>query len=201
MQERFDLRDSGMHVVDSHFLPRMDGVNPAGFSSVAGVSDVTRALRRGWLLLLFGCLIGLVAATTYLVLVPKLYNSTVRILIDRSVNRYLQINKVIDEPTFDDAETANEMYVLSSESTVLPVVRSLNLAHDPEFAGPPHNASNHLGFVAFTKHLLNLDSSSAVNGEVDRERLAVDNVLKSLTVYREDVANVINLTFASEELE
>ena len=44
------------------------------------------------------------------------YKSSARILLDRSVNRYLQSNKIVDEPTFDETEIGSQVYILSSES-------------------------------------------------------------------------------------
>src|SRR5216684_2305113 len=102
--------------------------------------DILGILRREWRFPLFGCLIGLTLGVSYIVFVPTLYKSSARILLDRSVTRYLQTNKIVDDPTFDEAEIASQIYILSSENIVVPVVRSMNLAHDSEFVGPP-NAS------------------------------------------------------------
>ena len=39
------------------------------------------------------------------------------------LNRYLQTNKIIDQPTFDQAELESQIHILSSESIVVPVIR------------------------------------------------------------------------------
>ena len=76
----------------------------------------------------------------YFITVPNPYKSSARILIDRSVNRYLQTNKIVDQPTFDEPEIGSQVYVLSSDSVVVPVVRSMNLIRDSEFVGAPRMA-------------------------------------------------------------
>ena len=62
------------------------------------------------------------------------------------MNRYLQSNKIVDEPTFDETEIGSQVYILSSESIIIPVVRSMNLTRDPEFVGAPPNAHSARSF-------------------------------------------------------
>jgi succinoglycan biosynthesis transport protein ExoP len=123
------------------------------------------------------------------------------------VNRYLQTNKIIDEPTFDDAAIGSQIYIVSSESIVVPVVRSMNLAHDSEFVGPPKGdggetsklkeiAKQSIGWV---KQSIGWTSGTTLDPDTLLERTAVEHFYRRLTVYREDVANVINVTFASED--
>ena len=126
---------SGNYPVQSDEVNRTSG-------PVIDIADIVGIVRRRWLLPVIGCLIGLALAVTYIVMVPELYRARARILIDRSVNRYLQVNKIVDEPTFDDIEVGSQIYILSSESIILPVVRALNLASDPEFVGRPKSATD-----------------------------------------------------------
>src|SRR6478736_4280437 len=93
-----------------------------------GLADILGTLRRAWRLPVVGLLIGLAIALAYVGSVKTPYKSTARILIDRSVNRYLQTNKIMDQPIYDEAEIGSQVYVLSSDSVVVPVVRSMNLA-------------------------------------------------------------------------
>jgi succinoglycan biosynthesis transport protein ExoP len=163
------------------------------------IPEALETLRRGWRIPVFGCLIGLVAGVTYFVLAQAPYKSSARILIDRSMNRYLQTNKITDQPTFDDPEVASQVYVLSSDSVVLPVVRKLKLAHDGEFVSPQNlGGLTILDPFAKLKEILR----SAFGWHADAatsERMAVDAVLKRLTVSREDVANVISVTVESQD--
>ncbi len=45
------------------------------------------------------------------------------------------MNKVTNEPLIEDSDTLGQIYVISSESILLPVVNALSLAKDPEFVG------------------------------------------------------------------
>ena len=87
---------------------------------------------------------------------------------------------------------------------MLPVVRSLKLAEDSEFV-----SQQGLGSVTILDHLAKLTDAirkvfgwhpdPAADGDASRERIAVEAVLKRLTVFREDVANVISVTFESQD--
>jgi|SRR5215471_626468 len=171
-----------------------------------GTTDILGTLRRGWRFPVFGCLIGLILAVAYILSAPTLYRSSARILLDRSLDRYLQTNKIIDEPSFDDAEIGSQVYILSSDSIVVPVVRSMNLAHDSEFVGPPKTRGGQIFWdinklIKIVKQSIgwNDDADATVDPDAILERTAVETVLKRLSVYREDVANVINVTFESED--
>jgi succinoglycan biosynthesis transport protein ExoP len=167
---------------------------------------VRETLRREWRFPAFGCLIGLVLAIGYLFAVPPLYKSTARILIDRSVNRYLQTNKIVDEPTFDEQELESQVNILMSESIVGPVVRSLDLVNDEEFVGPPNTLLERILNVVSPKQIITeskgQDNGQNNSGASDADdvlgRTVIEAFLKKLTVNRE-VANVINVTFASED--
>jgi succinoglycan biosynthesis transport protein ExoP len=147
--------------------------------------DILRTLRRSWLFPFGGCLIGLIVGIGYITLVPPPYKSSARILIDRSVNRYLQSNKIADEPTLDEQEVGSQIYMLTSDSVVVPVVRAMKLVNDGEFVAQGSNDDQSAGTA------VGAESGSK------RERAAVEAVLRRLTVVREDVANVINVTFES----
>ena len=167
------------------------------------IQDIRFALRRGWFLPILGCLICLAPAVFYVLTVPSLYQSTAVILVDRSVHRYLQSNKIMTEPILDYGELASQIHVLSSESIVLPVVRSLDLAGDAEFVGSTSAAESDSSWKKQLRPLVNALRQyagwSRKTEPVDRERVAVSVFQKRLSVFRADVANVINVTFESED--
>ena len=109
--------------------PHRSGVNELT------ASDIRWILRRGWLFPVMGTVIGLLLALFVISMMPQLYTSSVRVLVDRTMSRFLQTNKIVDEPSLDDVDMAGQFYVLSSDSIVVPVIRSLNLTRDPEFVG------------------------------------------------------------------
>ncbi len=98
-----------------------------------------------------------------------------------------------------NSETGGQVYVLLSESIILPVIRSLDLAHDPEFVGDADKAKHSLGIGKFLKKLVGMDTEPALDPEASLERMAVTLFLKRFTVTREDVASVISVSFSSED--
>ena len=187
----------------SDLPPQLEEVYPSRTAPAVGIADILATFYRGWRLIAVGCLVGLALAISYLVYAPTLYKSNARLLIDLSVNRYLQSNKIVDEPTFHQAEIGSQVYILSSESVVVPVVRSMDLTHDSEFVAPPNAGDGNISKLkSFVKELIGWDSGAGVDAldpEAARERTAVENFLTRLTVYREDVGNVINVGFASKD--
>jgi succinoglycan biosynthesis transport protein ExoP len=146
----------------------------------------------------------LAVGAAYAIFVPTLYKASVRILLDKSISRYLQANKILDEPPFDEMEIGSQIYVLTSESVVVPVVRSLNLAHDPEFVGIPDGSESEWSvskLINIAKQSVGAGTEASIDPDTALERKAVEIFLKRLTVNREDVANVINVTFASKDAE
>jgi succinoglycan biosynthesis transport protein ExoP len=192
------------HSDDFAFRPDDDPQGAyASATSGFGIREGLFALRRDWLFPVLGCCIGMVMAVLYIASVPPLYTSSARILVDRSTNRYLQLNKIVDEPVFDQGELASQIHILSSESIVIPVVRSMDLTHDSEFAGAPTSPlRGALGAIMNgIAQTIGWNADAKIENAADHaavlERIAVEAFFKRLTVYREDVANVINVTFAS----
>ena len=66
---------------------------------------------------------------------PPVYKASSRIAFERTLARYMQTNKVSNEPIIDDYDTLGQTYVISSESILLQVIKSLSLASDPDFVG------------------------------------------------------------------
>jgi len=160
-------------------------------------------LRRDWLFPTIGCLLGLAAALTYIASAPPMYRSGAKVLIDRSFNRYLQSNKIIDEPVLEESEAGSQIYIIASDSIIIPVVRAMNLTQDPEFVGA--RAAESLddkrtvkSYFASIKRMFISGTGSLVASEELLERTAVETLLKRLTVQREDVPNVISVSFLSE---
>lgn len=169
-----------------------------------GATDILETLRRSWRFPLYGFLIGLALAAAYFVMVPNPYKSSARVLVDRSMSRYLQNNKIVDQPTFDEAEVGSQQYVMSSDSVIVPMIRSLGLTRDSEFVGQPKmggaRISDILGDIKkAVAGLFGMRAAPVDDPEAALERTAVEAIAKRLTVTREDIANVINVAFESED--
>jgi len=171
---------------------------------VISIHDILPILRRDWMFPLLGCFIGLALGLFYVSTIPPLYKTNARILVDRSMNRYLQTNKIVTEPFLDQAELESQVHILSSESIILPVVRSLKLAGDREFVGPPNAGGAYFlwmvgNFMKAVKQSIGWGNDARLKSDVELERVAVEELLKRMSAYREDVANVITLTVSSED--
>lgn len=192
-----------MRANDNDYPLQLERASEAGADSAIGLKDILIVLRREWRWPVYGCLIGLIVAVAYIIAQPTLYSSNARILVDRSLNRYLQTNKIIDQPTLDQAELESQIHILSSETIVLPVIRAMNLSRDSEFVGPPSALGPKMLWKAGellkgVRQYLGWQDGADVPSEDTLERIVVDSFLKRLSVYREDVASVITVAFQSD---
>src|SRR5262249_33635546 len=103
-----------------------------------------------------------------------------------------------------DTDTLGQTYVISSESILLQVVKSLSLESDPDFAGSGNDTKSLRSRVReqFTKILQIFGLSKAPTDEQspaihnDPEKIAFDTIARNLTVTREDVASVLTIAFS-----
>jgi len=94
-----------------------DGADHSASSTVQPeISDLLGIARRGWLIIMGGTIIGLICAMMLLSTIPPVYKASSRIAFERTLARYMQTNKVTNEPIIDDYDTLGQTYVISSES-------------------------------------------------------------------------------------
>ena len=127
------------------------------------------------------------------------YKASSRIVFERTMPRYMQTNKVTNEPIIEDYDTMGQTYVIPSESILLKVVRSLSLASDPDFVGTKNTetvGSRVRGLFRSTAQAVGFATEPTESRSIDPERIAVDVLVRNLTVSREDVASVITVAFS-----
>jgi succinoglycan biosynthesis transport protein ExoP len=168
------------------------------------IADLVGIARRGWFFIIAGTIVGLLCAYAVLSNLTPVYKASSRIAFERTLSRYLQSNKITNEPLIEDADTLGQIYVISSESIALPVVRALSLTNDPEFVGGQGSGSlgsRIRGLFRFVAHAVGLqeEASREVPSTETLENVAVDSVLRNLSATREDVASVINIAFSSKD--
>ena len=170
------------------------------------IADLLGIARRGWLFIVAGTTFGLICAFMILSTIPPIYKASSRIVFERTLPRYLQTNKVTNEPIIEDYDTLGQTYVISSESILLQVVRSLSLASDPDFVGEKDSetlGSRVRGLFRNTAQALGFPEEPAEDQSIDHrndpEKIAFDSVVRNLTVSREDVASVITIAFSSKD--
>jgi len=69
------------------------------------IADIIGIARRGWLYIVAGTTLGLVCAWLILAIIPSVYKASSRIVFERTTPRYMQTNKVTNEPIIDDYDT------------------------------------------------------------------------------------------------
>jgi succinoglycan biosynthesis transport protein ExoP len=167
------------------------------------LADLLGIARRGWLFIVGGTVFGLICALMILSTIPPTYKASSRIVFERTLPRYLQSNKVTNEPIIDDYDALGQTYVISSESILLQVVRSLSLASDPDFVGEKNGetlGSRVRGLFRNTAQALGFSEKKAEDQSIPSrqvpEKIALYRVINNLTVSREDVATVITIAFS-----
>ena len=164
------------------------------------IADIIGIARRGWLYIVAGTTLGLICAWLILAIIPSVYKASSRIVFERTTPRYMQTNKVTNEPIIDDYDTLGQTYVISSEGILLQVVRSLSLANDPDFVGGKTGQTlgsrirGLFGNIAQASGLAKEDQS--IHERDDPEKIALASLSRNLTVSREDVASVLTIAFA-----
>jgi succinoglycan biosynthesis transport protein ExoP len=163
------------------------------------IADLLGIALRGWFFLVAGTVAGIVGALMLLSTIPPTYKASSRIVFERTLPRYMQSNKVTNEPIIEDYDTLGQTYVIPSESILLKVVRSLSLASDPDFVGVKSSetlGSRVRGLFRNTAQALGFAKQATEDRSVDPEKIAVDGLLRNLTVTREDVMSVITVSFS-----
>src|SRR5262245_34604105 len=82
------------------------------------IGDLLGIARRGWLFMAAGATFGLICALMILSMIPPTYKASARIAFERTLPRYMQTNKVSNEPIIDEFDTWAQTYVISSESVL-----------------------------------------------------------------------------------
>jgi succinoglycan biosynthesis transport protein ExoP len=170
------------------------------------IADLLGIARRGWFPMVACTIVGFICASAILSAIPPIYRASSRIVFEKTLTRFMQTNKITNEPMIEDWDTLGQIYVISSESNILPVVRSLSLASDPEFVGAKDSktlGSRVRGLFRNTAHALGFPQEPAEDQSIehrsDPEKVALDRVVRNLTVGREDVASVITIAFSSKD--
>lgn len=168
------------------------------------IGDLFGIARRGWLFIASGLALGILCALIIVSIMPPTYKATARIAFEKTLPRYMQTNKVTNEPIIDDYDTLGQAYVITSESVLLQVVKSLSLASDPDFAGGGNDGKT-LG-SRVRSLIAKIAPASALSKEPandqsppnhsDPEKIALDTVARNATVSREDVASVLTIAFS-----
>src|ERR1700730_11451500 len=207
----FNTSSRPLRVDNATLRPRDDAFSlqtdrPFAFSEgpATGILDIRGTLRRRWRFLVAGCLIGLTLALAYIALATRLYTSTASILSDTKMNQNLQSQKIIEGTSIDTALMDSQVQIISSDSIILPVIKSMNLTHDSEFVGPPDALGEQIlwqikQLIDRVTQALGLNDNNTIDSEAFLERTAVETFLKRLAPKREELSYVVDIAFTSED--
>jgi polysaccharide biosynthesis transport protein len=162
--------------------------------------DLVGIAKRGWPLLLTGAALGVLSGLGLLVYMAPSYKASVKMVIEKSVNKYLQANKVADGPTMED-DSWSQLHVITSEAVLLPVIQKLDLAHDREFGTPAPGAQTGISIGKMIGEIKKLAGvKPPQSGTVmDGEAASLKAVSERLLATWEAQPSVINLTFESKD--
>src|SRR5882724_4640176 len=75
-------------------------------------ADLVGIARRGWLFIVAGTTLGFICALLILSILPPAYKASSRIAFERTLSRFMQTNKVTNEPIIDEYDTLGQGYVI-----------------------------------------------------------------------------------------
>jgi tyrosine-protein kinase Etk/Wzc len=150
------------------------------------------ALRRRWVRIVLVTVLLLAATYAVLLFIPKSYESTAGILVENRDNAYTQpatatATSANLSPQDLDALISSEIQLIQSPDTLLPVVRTLKLTSLPEF-----NGADDSPFSALGRLFHHPDTGTA-------ENIALNNLLRHLTVIRQRDSALINVIVDSSD--
>ncbi|MBX3493977.1 MAG: polysaccharide biosynthesis tyrosine autokinase [Parvibaculum sp.] len=157
-----------------------------------------------------GVIVGVTLGLTALVMVvvlqqTPLYTAESQILLDRQKMQVTDMQAVMSGLSPDSATVDSEVEILRSRTLAARVIENLNLAQDPEFNGALRAPSALRWLdprVWIGMGLSLIEAEPAPQDEATRARAelngVIDSVLGRLTVTRQRLTYVINISFVSE---
>jgi polysaccharide biosynthesis transport protein len=162
-------------------------------SASLSILDVVRGIWRRKLLILACLMLGVVGGLATVSINDPKYASEARVIIANLATPYDNTNGA-PEPArdaYDDRFVASQVAVLQSEDLARRVVKSLDLAGKGEFA-----AGKKPGTIKKVALALGFGTDSS---KVDKEDLAIEQLIKQTTVYPVPESDVIAVRFSSTD--
>jgi polysaccharide biosynthesis transport protein len=165
------------------------GIATAEPSLAELITSVYARLRRQFLLIAGGALLGLILGIFYLFVAPPGYTAQAEILFDRGNRPVVTQQSIIADSTFDTSFFDSQIKILLSDDIALQVVRKLGLANDPSFGDDARGAFGKIasGFSALMR--------STPLSEADKEKRAATAILQKLDAKRVGVTFFVEITY------
>jgi uncharacterized protein involved in exopolysaccharide biosynthesis/Mrp family chromosome partitioning ATPase len=168
--------------------------------------DILAAIHRNrTLALTVGGLAALsVLAVTFFI--SPLYKSVASVMLDTRREQVVDMQAVLSNLPSDTFVVDSEVQVLQSPALARKVIAKLHLDKDPEFNAdlqPQTIVSQAMGAVKAAMRTvtawMGLEPVNDVNGPVRQEERVAEAVLKNLSIDRQGLTYVINITFWSQD--
>ncbi len=160
--------------------------------------------RRQAKIVIICAILGLTLGTAYGIFAIPRYTAQVDLLIDTRQIRAVQDISIVSNPTIDATLVDNQVEVIQSERVLSSVIRTLNLAADPEFNGqePDSFLSSLMGSV---RNFFNPSSWFPSSGKVSAdpayrmERTVIGRLAANMDVVRAGRSNVVQIAVTSKD--
>src|SRR5438045_1612680 len=91
-----------------------DAAHRANGPTQPETADLLGIVRRGWLLIVARTTLGLSCALLIISLIPPNYKASSRITFERTLSRYMQTNKVTNDPIIDGQSPRDLQFQVAS---------------------------------------------------------------------------------------
>jgi succinoglycan biosynthesis transport protein ExoP len=158
---------------------------------IEAIQDAIRILRRQLPIVSVIVVCSLALAIVYLANTPPRYTAAGAMVIDTRKVQVLDKESVLGEAQIDTSTVQTQVEMLKSDNIALAVIRKLHLIDDPEFVPPPKSESKGLFSFLFPK-----EPAKELTTE-QREQTALGNFRNGLSIGREGLTYVIDISFTS----
>jgi succinoglycan biosynthesis transport protein ExoP len=148
-----------------------------------------RRIVAGW------TIVTLTAALMYAFTATPLYTATTELALDsRKIALFKNNDQVIGDNARDSQQVESEVEVVRSKRIALAVVKDLNLTSDPDFVDTSNGP-----FMRLLSAIFGYNEDAPHLSDAERERIAVDSLLNSLSVRRMYLTYVLEISFRSPD--
>jgi len=169
----------------------LDGVQSGGLHEM--LTFAVGFLRRQYQVIAFATALALAAGIIYLRVTPPIFNASATVLIDRQKSSFQQ--GLLTEAPVDSSAVESQLEVLRSKAIAAGVIKSLQLASDPEFVG---TAGWFGRLLVLTKSDSGPPDSQSSSDPTDA---IIDAFERRLTVGRVGISWVLEIGFSSNKPE
>ena len=160
---------------------------------------LVRFVRRRWLSLFCGAVVGLALGSAFAVLTPPEFTARAVVLLDKRANPVLAPRSAEVDGTIDTSLVDSEVEIVRSDIVLASVVERLSLEDAPGFGLPREEGSLISGWIESVRETLLGASEEAPDTAEMRTRAAIGALAEGLSVRRRGLTYVIDVTFRSPD--